>query len=121
MRPRQKVKGKTAYLLPFTFYLFNTMAFTGFTTDKLVGLPPELFNEVLPLISLPSELKVTLHAFYRMSRLRGGAPRRVSWDDASGFLRRGYRSQFEHASFSESGVPTASLTVDSQAGEGLGH
>ena len=41
------------------------MAFTGFTTDKLVGLPPELFSEVLPQITLPSELKITLHVFYR--------------------------------------------------------
>lgn len=70
------------------------MPFTGFTTDKLVGLPPELFSEVLPLISLPSELKVTLHVFYRMSRLRGSAPRRVNWDElvADKLLRRGLRS-----------------------------
>ena len=51
------------------------MPFTGFTTETLVGLPPELFSEVLPLITLPSELKVTLHVFYRMSRQRGAAPR----------------------------------------------
>lgn len=70
------------------------MPFTGFSTDKLVGLPPELFSDVLPLISLPSELKVTLHAFYRMSRLRGAAPRRVSWDElaADKLLRRGLRA-----------------------------
>lgn len=70
------------------------MPFTGFTTDKLVGLPPELFSEVLPQITLPSELKVTLHVFYRMSRLRGSAPRRVSWDElaADKLLRRGLRS-----------------------------
>ncbi len=70
------------------------MPFTGFTTDKLVGLPPELFSEVLPLIVLPSELKVTLHVFYRMSRQRGGAPRRVSWDELAGdkTLRRGLRA-----------------------------
>jgi DNA replication protein len=70
------------------------MPFTGFSTDKLVGLPPELFNEVLPLITLPSELKVTLHVFYRMSRLRGAAPRRVSWDEliADKLLRRGLRA-----------------------------
>ena len=69
------------------------MAFTGFTTDKLVGLPPELFTEVLPQIALPSELKVTLHVFYRMSRQRGGAPRRVSWDElaADKTLRRSLR------------------------------
>ena len=70
------------------------MPFTGFTTDKLVGLPPELFTEVLPLITLPSELKVTLHVFYRMSRMRGSAPRRVSWDElvADKTLRRGLRA-----------------------------
>src|SRR5215211_3194763 len=70
------------------------MAFTGFTTDKLVGLPPELFTEVLPLITLPSELKVTLHVFYRMSRQRGAAPRRVSWDELSAdkTLRRSLRA-----------------------------
>lgn len=70
------------------------MPFTGFTTDKLVGLPPELFSEVLPQIALPSELKVTLHVFYRMSRLRGSAPRRLSWDElaADKVLRRGLRA-----------------------------
>src|SRR5215208_2869565 len=69
------------------------MAFTGFTPDKLVGLPPELFSEVLPQITLPSELKLTLHVFYRMSRQRGPAPRRVSWDElaADKTLRRGLR------------------------------
>ena len=71
------------------------MPFTGFTTDKLVGLPPELFTEVLPQIALPSELKVTLHVFYRMSRQRGGAPRRVSWDElaADKTLRRSLRDE----------------------------
>src|SRR5262249_52069803 len=70
------------------------MAFTGFTTDKLVGLPPELFSEVLPQITLPSELKVTLHVFYRMSRQRGRAPGRVTGDDLADdkTLRRGLRS-----------------------------
>jgi DnaD/phage-associated family protein len=70
------------------------MPFTGFTTDKLVGLPPELFSEVLPQITLPSELKVTLHVFYRMSRQRGPAPRRVIWDELVGdkTLRRGLRA-----------------------------
>ncbi|MBK9943211.1 MAG: DnaD domain protein [Kouleothrix sp.] len=70
------------------------MPFTEFTTDKLVGLPPELFTEVLPQITLPSELKVTLHVFYRMSRQRGAAPRRVSWDElaADKLLRRGLRA-----------------------------
>lgn len=70
------------------------MAFTGFTTDKLVGLPAELFSEVLPQITLPSELKVTLHVFYRLSRQRGQAPRRVNWDElaADRVLRRGLRA-----------------------------
>lgn len=70
------------------------MPFTGFTTDALIGLPPELFSEVLPQISLASELKVTLHIFYRMSRQRGAPPRRVSWDElvADKLLRRGLRS-----------------------------
>jgi DNA replication protein len=69
------------------------VAFTGFSTDRLVGLPPELFSEVLPAISLPSELKVTLHTFYRLSRQRG-VPRRVSWDEllADRTLRRSLRS-----------------------------
>jgi DnaD/phage-associated family protein len=70
------------------------MAFSGFTTDKLVGLPPELFSEVLPQITLPSELKVTLHIFYRLSRQRGPAPRRLNWDElaADRTLRRGLRA-----------------------------
>jgi DNA replication protein len=69
------------------------VAFTGFSTDRLVGLPPELFSDVLPAISLPSELKVTLHIFYRLSRQRG-VPRRVSWDElfADRTLRRSLRS-----------------------------
>lgn len=56
------------------------MAFTGFSTHTLVGLPPELFSEVLPAITLASELKVTLHIFYRLNRQRG-APRRLSWEE----------------------------------------
>lgn len=69
------------------------MAFTGFSTDTLVGLPPELFSEVLPSITQPSELKVTLHIFYRLSRQRV-APRRLSWDElaADKLLRRSLRS-----------------------------
>lgn len=69
------------------------MAFAGFSTDTLVGLPPELFSEVIPSITLPSELKVTLQIFYRLSRQRS-APRRVSWDDlvADRTLRRSLRS-----------------------------
>lgn len=56
------------------------MTFTSFSTQGLVSLPPELFTQVLPAITLPSELKVTLHMFYRLSRQRG-TPRRISWDD----------------------------------------
>lgn len=69
------------------------MVFTGFSTDKLVGLPAELFSEVLPAITLPSELKVTLHAFYRLSKQRA-TPRRLSWDDLASdrVLRRSLRS-----------------------------
>lgn len=69
------------------------MAFTGFSTDKLVGLPPELFSEVIPVVTLPSELKVTLHFFYRLSRQRG-TPRRMSWDELVNdrLLRRGLRA-----------------------------
>jgi DnaD/phage-associated family protein len=70
------------------------MPFTGFSTDKLIGLPPELFSEVLPQITLASELKVTLHIFYRLSRQRGPAPRRLNWDELIGdrILRRSLRS-----------------------------
>ncbi|NJP05544.1 MAG: DnaD domain protein [Chloroflexaceae bacterium] len=56
------------------------MAFTGFSTDQLVSLPPELFTAVLPQVTSISELKVTLHVFYRLTRQRG-QPRRISWDD----------------------------------------
>lgn len=56
------------------------MAFAGFSTDNLIGLPPELFTQVIPAIRLPSELKVTVHIFYRLNRQRG-TPRRISWDE----------------------------------------
>ena len=56
------------------------MTFSGFTTERLIGIPPEFFTEVLPAITKPSELKVTLHLFYRISRLRS-RPRRLSWED----------------------------------------
>lgn len=74
------------------------MGFTGFTTDKLVRLPPELFTEVLPQITLASELKVTLHIFYRVSKQRGSAPRRLSWDDliADDTLRRSLKALSRH-------------------------
>lgn len=69
------------------------MTFTSFSTQGLVSLPPELFTQVLPAITLPSELKVTLHMFYRLSRQRG-TPRRISWDDlvADHQLRQSLRS-----------------------------
>lgn len=69
------------------------MAFAGFSTDTLISLPPELFSEVIPNITLPSELKVTLHIFYRLSRQRV-TPRRVSWDELHSdvLLRRSLRS-----------------------------
>lgn len=70
------------------------MPFSGFSTDKLVGLPPELFSEVLPQITLASEMKVTLHIFYRLSRQRGPAPRRLNWDELTNdrTLRRSLRA-----------------------------
>jgi DNA replication protein len=72
----------------------SNMTFSGFTTDKLVGLPPELFTDVVPQITLPSELKVTLHVFYRLSRQRGAPPKRVSWDELLNdrTLKRGLRA-----------------------------
>lgn len=80
-------------VFPFVVLAEVHVAFTGFSTDRLVGLPPELFSEVLPAISLPSELKVTLHVFYRLSRQRGN-PRRASWEELSAdrVLRRSLRA-----------------------------
>lgn len=54
-------------------------AFNGFSTENLVPLPAEFFTEVLPLITSPAELKVTLHVFWLVSRQRGRA-KRVAWD-----------------------------------------
>jgi DNA replication protein len=56
------------------------MSFTGFSTDDPIKLPCELFTDVLPMITQPAELKVTLHFFYllRSSRRR---PRMVEWAD----------------------------------------
>jgi DNA replication protein len=78
------------------------MAFSGFSTDKLVGLPPELFSEVIPAITLPSELKVTLHVFYRLSRQRG-TPRRLNWDELANdrVLKRGLQSVSKLRAFDE--------------------
>jgi DNA replication protein len=59
------------------------MSFTGFSTDDPIKLPRELFTEILPAISQPAELKVTLQFFYllRSSRRR---PRMVEWADFRG-------------------------------------
>jgi DnaD/phage-associated family protein len=69
------------------------MIFEGFSTEGLIGLPPELFTRVLPAITQPGEIKVTLHAFYRLSQQRG-QPRRIRWDDlaADRVLREGLRA-----------------------------
>jgi DnaD/phage-associated family protein len=69
------------------------MAFTGFSTDGLIGLPPEFFTQVLPSITLASELKVTLHIFYRLNKQRG-SPRRIGWDELAEdrVLRQGLRA-----------------------------
>lgn len=67
--------------------------FPGFSTDGLIGLPPELFTSTLPAITLPAELKVTLHIFYRLNQQRG-FPRRIRWDDLAQdrVLRQGLRA-----------------------------
>ncbi|MDP9309387.1 MAG: DnaD domain protein [Chloroflexota bacterium] len=59
------------------------MTFIGFSTDDPIKLPRELFTDVLPAITQPAELKVTLHFFYllRGSRRR---PRMVEWSDFRG-------------------------------------
>jgi DnaD/phage-associated family protein len=69
------------------------MTFTVFSTEGLVSLPPELFTEVLPAITQPSELKVTLHIFYRLKQQRG-TPKRVSWEEllADQHLQQGLRT-----------------------------
>ncbi|MBU6334713.1 MAG: DnaD domain protein [Chloroflexi bacterium] len=54
------------------------MAFTEFSTDQLINLPGELFTDVIPQITLLSELKVTLHVFFRIARRRDHTPRRLS-------------------------------------------
>lgn len=69
------------------------MSFTGFSTDDPIKLPRELFTDVLPAITQPAELKVTLHFFYllRGSRRR---PRMVEWADfrADADLQRSLRA-----------------------------
>src|SRR3712207_3136296 len=54
------------------------MTFAGFTTDDPVRLPQEFFTEVLPGITQPVELKVTLHVFYLLKSSRR-RPRMVEW------------------------------------------
>jgi DNA replication protein len=54
------------------------MTFTGFTTDDPIRLPQEFFTEILPGISQPAELKVTLHVFYLLKTSRR-RPRMVEW------------------------------------------
>lgn len=56
------------------------MSFTGFSTDDPIKLPRELFTDIVPAITQPAELKVTLQFFYllRHSRRR---PRMVEWSD----------------------------------------
>ncbi|MBO9317601.1 MAG: DnaD domain protein [Chloroflexus sp.] len=78
------------------------MTFSGFTTERLIGIPPEFFTEVLPAITKPSELKVTLHLFYRISRLRS-RPRRLSWEDLlnDDVLRRSLQTLSALRSFEE--------------------
>ncbi|HEY1013140.1 MAG TPA: DnaD domain protein [Herpetosiphonaceae bacterium] len=68
-------------------------AFQGFSTENLVPLPAEFFTDVLPAITQPAELKVTLHIFWALSRRRGRA-KRVSWDELAGdeTLARGLRA-----------------------------
>lgn len=58
----------------------HVVVFREFSTDILVRLPPELFTQVLPSVTLLSEAKVTLHLFYCLSHQRG-TPRRISWDE----------------------------------------
>ena len=54
------------------------MSFTGFSTDDPIKLPHEFFTEVLPHITQPAEVKVTLHVFYLLKRSRR-RPRMVEW------------------------------------------
>ena len=54
------------------------MTFTGFSTDDPVKLPHEFFTEILPGITQPAEIKVTLHVFYLLKASRR-RPRMVEW------------------------------------------
>src|SRR5918997_4791581 len=55
------------------------MTFSGFSTDDPIKLPQEFFTEVLPAISQPAEIKVTLHVFYMLKASRR-RPRMVEWN-----------------------------------------
>ena len=78
------------------------MSFSGFSTDDPIKLPAELFEQVLPAIVQPAELKVTLHFFFllRASRRR---PRMVEWSDLRGdkTLRKSLRAVAPHRPFEE--------------------
>jgi len=56
--------------------------FSGFNTDRseLVPIPAEIFTEILPSISRPGELKLTLHIFWLLSRQQE-APKCVCFDE----------------------------------------
>ena len=54
-------------------------AFHGFSTEHLVPLPAEFLTDVLPFMHHPSEIKVTLHVFWLVSRQRGRA-KRIAWE-----------------------------------------
>lgn len=54
------------------------MTFTGFSTDDPIRLPHEFFTEVLPAITQPAELKVTLQFFFLLKASRR-RPRMVEW------------------------------------------
>ncbi len=59
------------------------MTFTGFSTDDPITLPHELFTDVLPLLTQPAEIKVTLHFFYLLKSSRR-RPRMVEWATLTG-------------------------------------
>lgn len=69
------------------------MSEQGLSTNMLVSIPAEFFTRVLPAITLASEMKVTLHIFYRLSRQQG-QPRRIRWEDLANdrVLRDGLRA-----------------------------
>lgn len=84
------------------------MAFTAFSAERLIGIPPEWFTDVMPQITLATELKVTLHIFYRLARQRE-TPKRLSWDELAedALLQQGLRAV------------SAQRTVEEMLDEGL--